>query len=115
MGELSLDDSFNITLNVVFRYPYRVAVLLDTENSAFDYVQELLANSFERFREIVRNCLSVEVDNLIKPLSWITYATTRVYNMFQSTYGSSRDCGSTLDEHTTKTRGTQLSVVARVH
>ena len=31
-GELSLDDSFNIVLNVVFRYPYRVAVMLDTKN-----------------------------------------------------------------------------------
>ena len=93
-GELSFDDSVNIALNVVFRYPYRVAVMLDTENSAFDYVQELLvktpriaSNVFvERLYGIVLlSCRGECVqDNMIKPLSWITYATTRVYNMFRN-------------------------------
>ena len=115
--ELSLDDTFNIVLNVVFRYPYRVAVLLDTENSAFDYVQELLAktppNGFvERLYGIVLlSCR--EVDNLIKPLSWITYATTRVYNMFRNLRMDHLAIAVRLLTNIPQRQGgTQLSVVA---
>ncbi len=119
-GELSLDDSFNITLNIVFRYPYRVAVMLDTENLAFDYVQELLAktppNGFvERLYGIVLlSCRGVCVqDNLIKPLSWITYATIRVYNMFRNLRMDHLAIAVRLLMNIPQRQGgTQLSVVA---
>ena len=88
-GELTHDESIYIVLNIVFKYPYRVAVMLDSENSAFDCVRELIARStrsnVERLYEIVLlSCGGTCVqDNIIKPLSWITYATTRVYDVFR--------------------------------
>jgi len=90
-GEINQVQYVRIVSHIVFRYPYRLAVMMDPENTSFDSFRELIARASpsrsleDAYGIVLLTCRGVCVlDNMIESLSWITYATTRVYNIFRN-------------------------------